>query len=405
MRNCALAFAASCLAPAAAEALEYEGYIRSGAGISTGSESQSCFKLPGASSKYRLGNECEQLAELGAYHDFMKLGDGSRVGLYGMAQLYNEYDHTPRFTGEYGQTRLVQGYAYWHDIAALNGGSLWAGRRYYKRNAIDISDFFYWNQSGTGAGIEDVEIDGLRYSYFFSRKDSFDQERYINRHDFNVAGFKTGSWGELELGVSYIEEPKWVDAHSGWAVTAQHKKENFMGWGGGNTFAVQYGAGPGVALGSTGPTDYDRGNVSLRVVEFFDWQATRRFGGQFQMVYQRDKRRYDGNQDWYSIGGRTVYGLSEQWKLATELGHDRVEADDGTRKLTKLTIAPTWSPNGPTFRKAHPEVRFYITYAVWNRAAQRAADELAPDSALSSTGTFGSDRHGANIGVQLEHSW
>lgn len=409
MKTIKTATASICLAAAvgapAAMALETEGYLRLGGGFSSGSESQQCFYLPGAGSKYRLGNECEQLVELGAWQDFFKLDDGSSIGVYGMAQLYNEYDHTPRFTGDHGRARMVQAYAYWNDIAALNGGSLWAGRRYYKRNAIDISDFFYWNQSATGGGIENVEIGGLLYSYAFSRKDNLDQERYVNRHDFNVAGFDTNPGGELELGLSYIDEPRRRNTHSGWAATAQHKQADFLGLGGTNTFALQYGAGPGIALGSTGEVGYNNDNTSYRVVEFFDWQTSPRWGGQFQVVYQEDRRRDDDDQQWLSVGARTVYGFTQEFKFATELGHDRVYAPDGTRTLTKLTLAPTWSPNGPAFKGAHPEVRFYVTYALWNRAAQRAASALIAGSALSDTGSFGTDRHGANFGVQVEHSW
>lgn len=75
------------------------------------------------------------------------------------------------------------------------------------------------------------------------------------------------------------------------------------------------------------------------------------------------------------------------------------------RTLTKLTVAPIWSANGPTFRKARPEVHFYVTYAVWSRGAQRATDPLAPDSALPSTGALSADRHSAHLGVQLERLW
>ncbi|MBW5412329.1 hypothetical protein [Pseudomonas sp. MAG002Y] len=49
-----------------------------------------------------------------------------------------------------------------------------------------------------------------------------------------------------------------------------------------------------MALGSTGPTGYNKGSVSFRVVEFFDWQVAQCFGSQFQMIYPRDKRRFDG---------------------------------------------------------------------------------------------------------------
>ena len=43
--------------PGAANALDFTGYMRSGAGSSTDGGTQSCFQLPGAQSKYGLGNE------------------------------------------------------------------------------------------------------------------------------------------------------------------------------------------------------------------------------------------------------------------------------------------------------------------------------------------------------------
>lgn len=388
--------------PFAAQALEFTGYVRSGIGESTASGSQACFQLPGAPSKYRLGNECEQYAELGLTQDLATLDDGSVVSVTGMAALYNEYDHTPKFTGDHGWARLVQAYAEWSKIPALYNGSLWAGRRFYKRNDIHISDFYYWNQSATGAGIEDMEIGGLTYSYAFSRKDNVFQENYTNRHDFNVGGFDSNPGGELEMGISYIADPDRGDSNSGWAFTVQHTQDGFLG--GSNTFAVQYGVGPGTGLGYTGDLTLDDTAKSWRVVEYFDWQVTPRFGGQFQVVYQKDTREGGGDQDWLSIGVRPSYALTEQFKLVTEVGHDQIDASEGTRKLTKFTIAPTWSPAGPAFW-ARPEVRLYYTYAQWNDEAQAAANRLAAGSTLSDTGTFGGDQHGSNFGVQVEYWW
>ena len=69
-----LGLVASCLGlPFGAQALEFAGYLRSGAGTSTGSGPQQCFQLPGAQSKYRLGNECEQYAELELRQDLLTL--------------------------------------------------------------------------------------------------------------------------------------------------------------------------------------------------------------------------------------------------------------------------------------------------------------------------------------------
>ncbi|MCQ4280077.1 carbohydrate porin [Pseudomonas stutzeri] len=393
---------ASLALPFTAQALDFNGYVRSGVGESTASESQACFQLPGAASKFRLGNECEQYAELGLRQNLFTMDDGSVLSVEGMAALYNEYDHTPKFTGDHGFARLVQAYAEWSNIAALNNGSLWAGRRFYKRNDIHISDFYYWNQSATGAGIENVEIGGLQYSYAFSRKDSVFQENYTNRHDFNVGGFDTNPDGELQFGVSYIADPDRGDSSSGWSVTAQHEQIGFLG--GSNTFAVQYGEGPGTGLGYTGDVTLDESAKSWRVVEFFDWQVTPRFGGQFQVVYQKDKRQGGGDQDWISVGVRPVYALTEEFKLVAEVGHDQIDAEAGTRKLTKFTIAPTWSPAGPGFW-ARPEFRLYYTYAQWNDAAQEAANLMAAGSALSETGAFGTAQHGSSFGVQVEYWW
>ena len=401
--NHSICIASLCLlAPLSASALEFAGYLRSGVGNSLNGGKQSCFKLPGAEAKYRLGNECEQYAELELRQDVYSFDDGSVLSVDGMASLYNQYDRQLTFQGDNGAARLPQLYAQWSSLPSLNGGSLWAGRRYYKRNDIHISDFYYWNQSATGAGVEDVLIGGLKYSYALSRKDNLYQENYVTRHDFNVAGFNTNPGGELELGLSYLDKPERTDAHSGWAITAQHVQSEFLG--GKNKFAVQYGEGSGTGLGYTGDFRLDNSSKRYRIVEFFDWQVTPRFGGQIEAVYQKDFRPDGGNQEWLSLGVRPTYAITEQFKLVTELGHDQVKAADGTRKLSKFTFAPTWSPKGPGFW-TRPEVRLYYTYASWNAAAQRAANELDAGSALSDTGAFGTARHGSNAGLQVEYWW
>ncbi|UVH51827.1 carbohydrate porin [Pseudomonas sp. CBS] len=388
--------------PFSASALDFTGYVRSGIGGAVEGGKQSCFQLPGAPSKYRLGNECEQYIELDLREDLLRLDDGSAISVEGMAQLYNQYGHTPRFSDDYGFARMSQLYAEWSKMPALNGGSFWAGRRYYKRNDIHISDYYYWNQSGTGFGVDSVPIGDLQYSYVFSRKDNQDQKDYVTRQDFNVAGFQPNTNGSLEFGLSVTDKPGGEDMHGGWAISAQHKQKGFLG--GLNTFALQYGRGPGSALGYTGNTALDQDNKSWRAVEYFDWQVTPRFGGQIQAIYQKDIRANGSDQNWISLGVRPTYALTDQFKLVTEIGHDQIDAVGGTRKLTKFTIAPTWSPAGPGFWQ-RPEFRLYYTYASWNEAAQRAASLMAAGSALSDSGAFGDALHGSNVGVQVEYWW
>ncbi|HDS0918407.1 TPA: carbohydrate porin [Pseudomonas putida] len=396
------AFTAAGLLPVEACATNFSGYFRTGVGSSTQGGKQSCFQLPGASSKYRLGNECEQYLELDLRQDLLTLDDGSVVSVEGMAQFYNEYGHELKFDGDYGFTRMPQLYAEWSKMPALNGGSLWAGRRYYNRNDIHISDYYYWNQSATGFGFDQLEWNGLKYSYVFSRKDNVFQQDMVSRHDFTVGGINTNPGGEIQFGVSYLDKPSRDGAHAGWSAVVQHRQEAFLG--GVNKFAVQYGEGPGTALGYTGDSALDNSNQSWRLVEFFDWQVTRAFSGQFQVVYQNDTRSDGQNQKWLSVGLRPIYAFTDQFKFVTEIGRDQVEAPDGTRKLTKYTVAPTWSPKGSGFWE-RPEIRLYYTYATWNKAAQAAADLMSPGTALSNTGIFGSALHGSNVGVQMEYWW
>lgn len=396
------ALALACGASAQGYALEFSGYLRSGVGESTSGGTQACFQLPGALSKYRLGNECEQLIELILSQQVLAFDNGSSLRLTGMAELISDYNHSPTFTGEHGSARMVQLYGEWDDVPALGEASVWFGRRYYNRNDIYLTDFYYWDQRALGGGIEELPLGDLELSYAYLREDSILNQRYHYRHDVRLGAIGAGEQGEIELGLSYVDEPDEGNATSGWALTVQHLQEEVLG--GTNTLALQYGRVPGNALGYTGNESVGPQARTWRVVEYLQWQTTRRFGGGVQLVYQKDQRRDGGDQEWWSVGIRPTYALSEQFKLVAELGHDQVDAEDGTRKLSKFTIAPTWSPTGPGFSD-RPEIRLYYTYASWNRAAQRAADELSAGTALSTSGAFADARHGSNVGVQIEHWW
>jgi len=382
---------------------EFHGYLRTGIANTTKSGTQQCFQLPGAASKYRLGNECETLSELEVRKNFIEFSDGSTLNAVAMAFLINPYGskHTFRVS-DGGATRLSQGYVSWGNLPWLNGGALWGGRRYYKRNDVHIADFFYWNNSGTGIGIEDAGIGNgpLKISYFFSRKDNVDQGPYVNKHDLQLSGIPTNPGGALQIGINYFEKASYPGANSGWETTVQHRQSGLLGGNGNNVVALQYGKGPGVGLGGTGSYLLSRDYSRLRLVEALDWQFDR-IGGQAMVVFQRDRAPGAPDQDWVSFGVRPVYALAEQVKLALEVGHDRSDAAGGTAQLTKATLALAWAPSGTKWNQ-RPEFRLYYTHANWNGAAQAAA---TAGTALSTTGAFGNDRHGGNFGIHIEHWW
>lgn len=388
-----------------AAALDIAPYLRALGGWNSDAGKAACFKLAGAEAKYRLGNECEIYGELMLGQPLAKLADGTVVSANVMLSEYYPTAAGKMVANRDSVTRAAQAYLAAKDVPALNGGTAWLGRKYYKREDIHITDFFYWNPQGLGAGIEDVQLAGLKFSYAVFRADNQNQARYATRHDLQLRGLKVNPDGELEFGLSVIPNGgKSGAGDSGWSMTVQHRQSKIMG-DGWNKLALQYGEGPGTGLGGTGALTNSSNVTRWRMVEGFYAQLDPNLGGMLTAVYQRDHSG-TGSQTWTSLGGRLTYAFAEHIKLNTELGHDRVNPASGaTRHLTKLTIAPTFAM-APKFW-SRPELRLFYTYARWNRAAAEAANGSGDPAvaSISSTGVFAGANHGSTIGLHFEGWW
>jgi maltoporin len=389
---------------------QFHGYLRAGVGTSEG-HSQECFQLAGAESKYRLGNECQIYSELELDQTLYQFRNGMQLSAVGMVSLQNDLDRLPTFHASSGNpdgsVRLPQSYVQLTNLPGMGDMRIWVGRIYYRRNDVNANDFFYWNPSGLGAGIENIPVGhGLKLSYALFREDSIDAPNYATRHDLQLSGIHPNPGGELQFGLSYIPQRAPIagtdgsmeETHSGWSVTVQHVQTNLLG--GKNKLAFQYGVGPGTGLSYTGTLTNDTRYKSLRILDAFDWQATRNFSGQVVGIYERDIAP-GGGQRWISTGIHPVYAFTDHFKLQGDLGRDVVIPDGGaTRTLVKASVALTFAMARSFWSR--PELRLFYTYAHWNQAAQLAA---APGDPLSSTGIFGSSRTGSTVGVQVERWW
>lgn len=135
-------------------AVDFTGYARSGIGWTGSGGEQQCFQATGAQSKYRLGNECETYAELKLGQEVWKEGDKSFYFdtnvAYSVAQQ-NDWEATsPAFREANVKGKNL--------IDALPGSTIWAGKRFYQRHDVHMIDFYYWDISGPGAGLEDVDL-------------------------------------------------------------------------------------------------------------------------------------------------------------------------------------------------------------------------------------------------------
>lgn len=403
------------------------GYFRGGFGANLHEKGRmTCFQLNlgGLLSKYRLGNECEVWGELHTTTVIHVGDDGSVASLHFMPVAYiptTYIGYTPTGVTSADQNKLSTGatvafpnlYADIKGISWLFGGTAWMGTRYYKRESIYISDFFYWNPSGVGGGIEDISLgkiwesapavlSDLTFSYALFAVDGEPggdpplpaQIDLGLRNDFQIRGIRPWWGADLQLGFQYIKdwsndystqidpvtkrEYKKSNTHSGWGVTFQYVQDLF-GMGN-NKVAVQYGVGGGTGFGTLSRFYYP--DFSLRYDENTEWrfraldvvtvQPTKWLGGQANVVWQHDKNGQPSAGDWISVGARVSIGFVEHAKLLLEGGHDRLKAANrtGDRQLTKITGALAIASAKGFW--ARPELRLFFTWAMWDKNAAGA---------------------------------
>ena len=391
------------------------GYFRGGFGGSNQGGRMTCFQLAlagGLLSKYRLGNECEVWAEFQLTTVVYAGADGSVAHVHFMPTAfipttYIGYPSTGVTSSDQGSPGTGATVAFpvlYVDIQGipwLAGGTAWAGTRYYKRESVYISDFFYWNPSGVGAGIEDINLGkDLRLSYAAFAVDGQPTgtpqlpQRYDFgvRNDLQLRGIKPYPSGEFQVGFQYIADlssskndidgsPRKADGssqtHGGWGVTVQHVQKLL---GGDNKLAFQYGKGGGTGFGTLSrfyAPDFslynDPAESRLRLVDVLTIQPTDWFGAQAAFVYQHDDLGNTGGKtNWYSTGTRVGLAFTEHAKLLGEAGYDSVKKSNGADRqwLAKFTIAPAIT-GGKGFM-TRPELRLFGTYAMWDDSARGA---------------------------------
>ncbi|MBN2573892.1 MAG: carbohydrate porin [Deltaproteobacteria bacterium] len=433
--------------------LSVHGYFRGGWGASNQKGRMTCFGLSisgGLKSKYRLGNECEQWGELHITTVAYVGEDGTVASLHFMPTAYiptTEMGYSPtavtnspaEYTTATGATVAFPNlYADIQGIPWLFGGTAWVGTRYYKRESFYISDFFYWNPSGVGGGIEDFSLgqvwesapamlSDLRFSYGLFAVDGQPKPNDASsppfpmkfdlgiRNDLQVRGFRPYEGGELQIGFQYIHNWTHKDdasgntnTHSGWGVTVQHVQDLL---GGNNKLAFQYGKGGGTGFGTLARFYYPdfslywgESESRMRLVDVLTIQPTGWLGAQAGVVWQRDDMGTGvsgAKTDWYSAGARLSFAATEHLKLLAEAGYDRIKKDNGSDPsyLAKFTIAPAIAAARGFW--ARPELRLFLTMAMWNDNAAISG----VDSGNIYRDTYPNYRNGYIAGLQAEAMW
>lgn len=449
----ALAFGGS----ASAATVDFTGYFRSGAGSGSEGGKEVCFRLPGSIVWFRLGNECDTYAALSLGTTLGQV-DGTTfkakfTTAYGTQQLANWEQTTPAFREAYVQADNIGASM---NMPALNGATLWAGKRFYKNPDIHMLDYTYWEVGmGPGFGIDSVDAGRAgKFSYALFRIGDFTGygannslsvggynpeiidggSRTATVHDFRFQEIAVNPGGKLTVGADIVlknnhsgtstytqdtVEPvtingtvynvvvrntKTIDndkAKNGFGLTLNHRQANLAGLGGFNDVTLQlaHNAAALKGFGFAGSAEKRREWLVFDhwVIEPKGMPVTAT-----ATVGLRNSTIDDKNVKDFWIGARPQYHINHVWSLMSEVGYQQLKPEGApTRKLAKVTLGTQFSMGDSIWSR--PSIRFYATHAKWNSAAAQAGSVACTGRDCNTAVDIYKDkRSGTGYGVQVE---
>ena len=407
-----------------ASAVDFHGYFRAGVQNNlTNGGAVYCFgngnrgHLVG-----RLGDECDTYAEIALSQEvFNKAKNKFTVntlvawGTYEAGATEKQYD----FQGNswqgvgFGGDRAVTGNSAWHGqrvslreawagYTLPMGAQIWAGKRFYQRKDIHILDFYYLNDSGTGAGIEGIPVGNLGQVSFAVIKNQVDEvgddANGVNARDTYKIDTRWNGiplWKDASLDLAMIwglpsttdkqkeaagTNPSESDlsSNSGVILMAEYTQGNFFG--GFNKLSVTYGtdgfAYAGVLNGgnhlgdSYAPGDADSWGIRVidwGLIEQDKWNLGYSLMGAYKHADQAHWSHPNGHD--YSFVIRPAYKWSNFTSTVFEAGYTTqkntgwngwANPDDDHVDAYKFTLAQQFSPM--TTFWSRPSIRFYVSY-------------------------------------------
>ena len=428
------------------------GYFRGGWGGNLHQKGRmTCFALSTISgelkSRYRLGNECEIWGE---YHlaTVVYAGDDGTVGTFHfmptvyIPTTYIGYSPISATSipdqGNYstGATMAFPNlYADMKGISWLFGGTAWAGTRYYKRESVYISDFFYWNPSGVGGGIEDVTLgkiwesapDMVREMTFSWAAFAVDGPPRSNpfmpqqmdlgiRNDLQIRGFRPWEGADFQLGFQHILD---------WSNDKDAAGESRHPWRMGRHLPIRASSFSAATTSSSSnmaraaERASERSRAStipdfslrwgpaesrLRVLDVITIQPSPGSAHNWSArtsVTTRVPGEPGALDEWYSAGGRVSFGVLEHLKVLGEVGYDKEVKSNGAPALWLIKATGAVAITGGRGFWARPELRLFFTQAQWSEAATIGGI----DSGRIYTEVYTENLNGYIFGLQAETMW
>ncbi len=371
-----------------ASAVDWGGYVRMGPGQKENSgDGKRCYNgqgdskvggadrsvfgksgAPGHGGIGRLGNECHTYGEFA-------LSQGMQAGGVNYKALVMTNFSSAGGSDASGLTTAVNqiyvestGY----DIAPNQ--TFWVGRRFYHRADVHWDDSFYVDMSGTGAGVDSINLGFGSLSVAAFRQNDVTSiaagSNPATRLNLDLEGININPGGKLRVTAAFTD----VDGgggKKGYGLSLQHKQTGIFG--GENTLFVQGtqgSAGLNMGFGNSG----DGSDVKAwRIADSLAW-LNGPLTAQTLIHFGQENSDIVGKAKSWSLGGRVAYAFTKNFKLQAELGHANNKRDGfEAENITKFTIAPTLTV-GPNYYD-RPELRFYVSNFRYNDAYKASASQ------------------------------
>jgi maltoporin len=415
------------LAASPAAAVDFHGYARTGIGGTAAGGKQQCFQTPNMDYKFRLGNECETYAEAEFAQTMYKDKSGVEFNFDTMfAYVAGNQSGSYQSFNSGGNDIALRQIWVGAKVPQWGGVTAWVGNRYFQRQDVHMIDFFYWNSSGQGAGVENINLGfgNLHVTVFQARngdRQSWDPELRLTGVALPLGSLSFGYQAFIDSTPDKTTPaPAGVQKVSSWL----NGQWNVPMLGGRNVVTAQYATG--TAAGMDGGPSWNNSSAakSWRLVEDLVINPNAQFsmGGVF--TYSDYTTRYntstpaDEFATWNSgkalgIGVRPIYHFNDITSVALELGFTSITPKGGAntdaqtmiKATPALILHPPAGLGGAYFTR--PELRFFATYASWNTAARNAGQFGQGNCASGGTGSnvFGCDTNGLTVGAQVESWW
>ncbi|MND96918.1 Maltoporin precursor [compost metagenome] len=278
----------------------------------------------------------------------------------------------------------------------LPGSTIWAGKRFYQRHDVHMIDFYYWDISGPGAGLENIDVGFGKLplaatrsseaggSSSFASNSIYDYTTRTANDVFDVrlAQMEINPGGTLELGADYGRANErdgyyLVDGASkdGWMFTAEHTQSMLKGF---NKFVLQYatdsmtsqgkGLSQGSSIGTSDNINYAMNNNGhlWRVLDHGAISLGDSWDLMYVGMYQDINLDSNNGTKWWTVGVRPMFKWTPIMSTLLEVGYDNVKSQEtgDTNNQYKITLAQQWQAGDSIWSR--PAIRVFATYAKWD---------------------------------------